>query len=493
MKAIILAAGVGQRMRPLTLTNPKPLLKIAGLPIIDRVLNSFPDEITEVIVIVKYLGGKIKKHLGRKFKNKTIVYVEGSDKGNAYSFLAAKDLIGSDEKFLLAYGDELPQPQDVANCLKSGLSAIVFTPVKPRANGLVSLNQDGSIKRVLEKPGQIQPSGLAIDGVMVLNGHIFDYRPQPNPAGEYYFTSLLNQFVADHRVEAVKSIDFIGDITTPTDLKRVEKLLLTRPLISVIIPYYRRPHLLRQTVESILAQKNIDPSRIEILICEHEPTKAAQKLTQIASQIHHYRGLYQEGPGGNRQTGIHYARGEYIVFLDADDLLTPAFLSQMIMKLELDPKASAIVCLSSLLFAPNFPPRKRFRIMSFVFLRNLGLLLGYLLNRGNIFPTSFFFCQLSHMVFRASVAEKLKFNYDYRRGGEDWDFVTQAQKFGPVRVMPQRLLLFRYALGSSTFTKENLKQKWKSYTLLTSRLNREFRQGIFYRLFLLYIKLFWKD
>ncbi|MFZ2201851.1 MAG: glycosyltransferase, partial [Microgenomates group bacterium] len=460
---------------------------------IDHVLNSFPDEITEIIVIAKYLGFKIKKHLGKKFKNKTIIYVDGSDRGNAYSFLAAKDLIDADEKFLLAYGDELPQPQDVANCLKSGLSAIVFTPTKPRANGLISLNQDGSINRILEKSGQIQPSGLAIDGVMVLNSHIFDYQPQPNPAGEYYFTSLLNQFVADHRVTAIKSTGFIGDITTPADLKRVEKLFLARPLISVVIPYYRRPHLLHQTITSVLAQKDINLSQIEILICEHEPTKVAQELTQISPQIHHYHGLYQEGPGGNRQTGIHYAKGKYIVFLDADDLLTPTFLSQMSKNLELNSEAAAAVCLSSLLFAPNFPLRKRFRIILFVSLRNLGLLLGYLLNQGNIFPASFYFCQLSHMAFQTSVAKKLAFNYDYRRGGEDWDFVIQAQKFGPIKTMPRRLLLFRYALGSSTFTEENLKQKWKSYTLLTSRLSREFRQGIFYRLFLLYIKLFWKD
>ena len=490
MKAIILAAGVGQRMQPLTRKTPKPLLKVAGLPIIDHVLNSFPDEITEVIVIVKYLGDKIKKHLGKKFKNKTIIYVEGSDRGNAYSFLAAKDLIGPNEQFLLVYGDELPQPQDVANCLKSGLSAIVFTPTKPRANGLVSLNQNGFINKILEKPSQIQPSGLAIDGVMVLNGHIFYYQPRPNFAGEYYFTSLLNQFVADHHVTAIKSTDFVGDITTPTDIKRVEKLFPAQPLISVIIPYYRRPHLLRQTIKSVLSQKDINLNQIEILICEHEPSPAAKRLTQLAPQIHHYRSLYQEGPGGNRQTGIHYARGKYLVFLDADDLLTPFFLSRMIATLKSDTKASGAVCFSRSIFAPGFMTLEKIKLFPLMLIRDLSLITSLVFNRGCLFPGAFYLCQLSHMMFRKKMVKKLKFNYDYRRGGEDWDFIIQAQKFGPIKIVPHQLLLFQYAPGSSTFTAQNLKLKWQSYSLLADRLRQKFRRGLFYQMFLLYIKMF---
>jgi len=262
------------------------------------------------------------------------------------------------------------------------------------------------------------------------------------------------------------------------------------PLISIIIPYYRRPHLLRQTVKSILAQKDINLNQIEILICEYEPSPAAKKLTQLAPQIHHYRGLYQEGPGGNRQTGIHYARGKYMVFLDADDLPAPTFISQMIIALEFDPKASGAVCFSRSFFTPGFKFRERIKLLPLMLIRDLSLIVSLIFNRGHLFPGAFYLCQLSHMMFRREMVKKLKFNYDYRRGGEDWDFIIQAQKLGPIRVVPHRLLFFRYALGSSTFTDLNLKLKWQSYSLLASRLSHKFRRGLFYRMFLFYIKIF---
>ncbi|MEK9166111.1 MAG: sugar phosphate nucleotidyltransferase, partial [Patescibacteria group bacterium] len=70
MKAIILAAGEGRRMRPLTLTTPKPLLEIQGKAIIDYVFDALPEEVEEAVVVVKYLGEKItKKVLKELIKN----------------------------------------------------------------------------------------------------------------------------------------------------------------------------------------------------------------------------------------------------------------------------------------------------------------------------------------------------------------------------------------------------------------------------------------
>lgn len=217
-----MAAGEGQRMRPLTLTTPKPLLKIKGRPIIDYIFSALPEDIDEMVVVVKYLAGQIKNFLGAEYKGRGISFVEGSDKGNAYSFWAAKEFIG-EERFLFFYGDELPNPEDVKNCLAHDLSILVFKPQKPKANGLVSLKPDGTISEIIEKPEEVK-SALAADGIMVLNSEIFNYPPQANDKGEYYFTSLLNQFVKNHKVWPVESRGFIGDITTPADLERVEKI-----------------------------------------------------------------------------------------------------------------------------------------------------------------------------------------------------------------------------------------------------------------------------
>ena len=100
MKAVILAAGEGKRMSPLTLQTPKPLLEVNGRPIIDYVLESFTPEIDEAIVVVKYLGGQIKKHIGKKYRGMSIRYVLGSDKGNAYSFMAAEKYLKKESLFV---------------------------------------------------------------------------------------------------------------------------------------------------------------------------------------------------------------------------------------------------------------------------------------------------------------------------------------------------------------------------------------------------------
>jgi glucose-1-phosphate thymidylyltransferase len=223
MKAVILAAGRGERMRPLTLDTPKPLLKIKGRPILDYIFEVLPSEIDEVIVVVKYLAEKIERHLGGKFSGRKIKYAQGSDLGIAFSFLVAKDYIGK-ERFLVLYGDELLAAKDIKACLDHDLSIIVFKSPNPKASGVAVLDESGFFKKIIEKP-ENPPSDVAIGGIMVLNEKIFDYKPFKGPKGEFYLSSILGQFIKDNRVKAVFSDKFLGDITSPSDIARIEQLL----------------------------------------------------------------------------------------------------------------------------------------------------------------------------------------------------------------------------------------------------------------------------
>lgn len=189
MKCVILAAGRGERMMPLTANTPKPLLKVRGVPLIDHVLQSLPDEIDEVIIVVKYLGDQIKKHVGKYYEGMKITYVTGSDEGNVYSFLNAGKYL-EDERFLLIYGDEIPDPHAVRDCMGKNLSVLCFL-----------------------RDGKWVPNG-----VMVLNTEIFDHDPVDES-----FASLFEQFASDHTVYEFRSIDFLGDINTPEDLERAER------------------------------------------------------------------------------------------------------------------------------------------------------------------------------------------------------------------------------------------------------------------------------
>lgn len=225
MKAIILAAGKGVRMQPLTLKTPKPLLKVNDKPIIDYILESFPPEIDEVIIVVKYLAAQIKRYLGKKNPGMKIKYVWGSDKGSAYSFIATKKHL-KNERFLVVNGDELTDFVDITNCLSEDLSILVFRQINPRLSGMANLRKDGSIRKIIEKPDRTK-SILAVNGVMVLNTDIFNYTPELTK-GEFYFSSMINHFARDHKLFPVKLKRTIIDIGTPNDLIRAGNTLKSR-------------------------------------------------------------------------------------------------------------------------------------------------------------------------------------------------------------------------------------------------------------------------
>lgn len=230
MKTIILAAGEGKRMRPLTLKIPKPLILVNGKPVIDYAFDVLPKEIAEVVVVIRYLGDQIKRYLGNEYRGKKISYAEGSIKGTAYSILAAKNFIKKDERFLFLHGDEFHARDDILNCLAHPLSAIVAKYDQPEKAAVVSLDKEGCIIDVVEKP-EHPKSNLIVGGIMVLSADIFSYTPTQHKNGEFYFTSMLAQFVKDHLVKAVLSKNFIGDITTPDDIKNIELMLSKKGLL----------------------------------------------------------------------------------------------------------------------------------------------------------------------------------------------------------------------------------------------------------------------
>ena len=203
MKAIILAAGEGRRMRPLTLTTPKPLLEIQGKAIIDYVFDALPEEVEEAVVVVKYLGEKIKEYLGDEYKGRKIHYVEGSEKGNAYSFLASREYSKEGERFLVLHGDEPHRKSEIEECLKHQYAWVCSYLPQMRPSGIAVIDQDGRILEVLENP-ENQQSRWSAMGTILVDTDIFHCEPKLHKDGEYKLSSMLNQFVKDHPVFMVE-------------------------------------------------------------------------------------------------------------------------------------------------------------------------------------------------------------------------------------------------------------------------------------------------
>jgi NDP-sugar pyrophosphorylase family protein len=230
MKLVILAAGEGVRMRPLTLDIPKPLIKILGKPIIEHIFLSLPLEISEVIVVVKYLGKKIQEYCGNEFYGKPITYVEGSPFGSASSFLAAKELLKDEERFLFIHGDDLPYKKDVERCLKERTCSLCFEVPDPWNSGVAIIGEDGFIKEIIEKSPN-PPSNLVSNGVMVITNKIFECIPQKGDKNELSFSSMFGQYVKKEKVVPVYTEYGAGGFSSPSDIQRIEKILMNRPLL----------------------------------------------------------------------------------------------------------------------------------------------------------------------------------------------------------------------------------------------------------------------
>ncbi|QQG42861.1 MAG: nucleotidyltransferase family protein [Candidatus Giovannonibacteria bacterium] len=220
MKAIILAAGRGKRMRHLTDDLPKPLLKLAGKTFLDYIFDSFTEEINEAILVIGYMGEKIKEYLGENYKGRKIYYVvqrELSGTGNAV--LLTKHLFKEKERFLIFYADELVSKDDVEKCLENEFGWLCWEVENPRASGIVTISPGGFITEIIEKP-QNPKSNLGGGGLMLVNADLFGCAPDKHETGEYYLTSMMNKFVKDHKVKAVVSKNR-PSFTSPEDINRV--------------------------------------------------------------------------------------------------------------------------------------------------------------------------------------------------------------------------------------------------------------------------------
>lgn len=223
-KAIILAAGEGKRLHPLTLEVPKPLVRISGKPILEHIWNSLPDAISEVILVIGYKGQMVRDYFGDEFKNKKIKYIyQEKPLGTGHALILCKSFINKGEKFLFMYSDDLHSKDGLSNLLNHDLAILVAEHPDPKRFGVVLVDEKNKILEIEEKP-EIPKSNLVSVGVYLFDDRIFNYKASRNPNGEYYVTDLIGDLVKYYPVYAEKT-SFWHPIGYPEDVIIAEKLL----------------------------------------------------------------------------------------------------------------------------------------------------------------------------------------------------------------------------------------------------------------------------
>jgi len=166
MKAVIPVAGAGTRLRPLTYTQPKSLIPVAGKPIIALIIDQLCSVgVDEFIFIIGYLGEKIKLYVEKAYPDiKKEFVVQDSRQGLGHAIWMTKDIIKDADEIIIFLGDTI---------LDLNLKAFMETPTSclavkrvedPRNFGVIELGNDGYVEKVVEKP-KIPKSNLAMVGL----------------------------------------------------------------------------------------------------------------------------------------------------------------------------------------------------------------------------------------------------------------------------------------------------------------------------------------
>lgn len=166
MKAIIPVAGAGTKLRPLTYTQPKPLIPVAGKPILAFIIDQLHDQgIEDFIFVLGYLGEKIRGYVETNYPSLNTTYVyQHERKGLGHAIWMCREAIQDDEDLIIYLGDTIILA-DINKFVNHSNSCLAVKKVSdPRHFGVVELDDEGDVSKVVEKP-TIPKSNNAIVGL----------------------------------------------------------------------------------------------------------------------------------------------------------------------------------------------------------------------------------------------------------------------------------------------------------------------------------------
>ncbi|MFQ5941748.1 MAG: NDP-sugar synthase [Nitrososphaerales archaeon] len=223
MKAVILAGGIGKRLKPLTDDRPKPMIEILDKPIIEWQIKWLKNHgINDVILCVGYMKEHVVGYIGSGTKLGVNAYYTVEDKplGTGGALKNAETLLANEEKFFMINGDVLTNIDAI--CLKDELAddlvaTLAVVPL-PSPYGIVQIDETSRVLGFTEKP---KISQFWINaGLYCLSNKIFDYLPQSGNIE----TTALPALAKDRKLKAVKFEDkFWRSIDSHKDIEEATK------------------------------------------------------------------------------------------------------------------------------------------------------------------------------------------------------------------------------------------------------------------------------
>jgi UDP-N-acetylglucosamine diphosphorylase / glucose-1-phosphate thymidylyltransferase / UDP-N-acetylgalactosamine diphosphorylase / glucosamine-1-phosphate N-acetyltransferase / galactosamine-1-phosphate N-acetyltransferase len=246
MKAVILAAGKGTRMKELTNEIPKPMLKVQGMPILEHILVGLKSAgIRSFFIVTGWRADVVESYFGDGSRwEVNITYGrQPVQDGTGKAPELAKEFVGP-STFILTYGDILVKPETYARMIRrynedyfSGVVTVTGSEDVTKG-GLFFFDEKFCLKHLVEKPGADQLAELRRDGFLKsgetawYNAGIYIFRPslfeftaklEKSPRGEYELTDAITGLIATHHPLAGLRIEGRWvDVRDPEVLAKLE-------------------------------------------------------------------------------------------------------------------------------------------------------------------------------------------------------------------------------------------------------------------------------
>ncbi len=197
MKALILAAGKGERLRPLTENAPKVMLPVAGKPMMQHNLEQLEGIVDSAVIVIGYKGDVIRNCFGSEFNGIKLSYVEQKKQlGTGHALLQAKGSLNG--KFVMMMGDDLYRKADIKKCVKSRLS--ILSVKGDTRNFGACIAKDGRLVDIIEK-SEKPVSDLVNTGLYVLDERIFKEKMEKSRRGEYEVTDAIRSLAGKAEID----------------------------------------------------------------------------------------------------------------------------------------------------------------------------------------------------------------------------------------------------------------------------------------------------
>ena len=202
MQTVILAAGQGTRMRPLTDRRPKPMLPVADRPLMAHTADAAVEAgATELLLVVGYEADDVRGHFGDEYRNTPVRYaVQAEQRGTAHAVRAAREHI--EGAFAVLNGDDIYDPDSVTRLFEEGPAVGTYTVENPRPYGVFDI-ADGVVEGIVEKPAD-PPSNRVNVGAYVFPVAAREWLDvEESERGEEELTDMLARVIDERSVRAI--------------------------------------------------------------------------------------------------------------------------------------------------------------------------------------------------------------------------------------------------------------------------------------------------